>query len=501
VTEIRVDVDLAHPPERVWRILTEVHLVIGWLPTANFLVTEDNHFTFRTDLDGLEEQIKGQTVTVEHPHKLVMRWEATNLHTLLSITLQPTETGCRLSIAQRGFLGPQGALRGRMLQRTYREVLEGPMVRALDRLAAAPDPASSRPVTPPTPKRNEGAAFHRLPRQYDGRNGNPPRSNSAPGLTSHVRAAAGPSQAGAMPGFAAAVLGAQAAAAGRPTGVVPAEEVAKHRQRFRRFRGLVSYLRARLRSLRPSRSGSGGGSAGSDGGSAGSVDPRGSLGPAGSGGPRGSGGPGGLRGGPAVSRERRSQAVAAAAALLLLLAMVALLVGRATESHPPRAPQTGGGSGDALDAVQPGLRLSPDDATAAPQPAAAPFTPSSGSAPPQLSPPPPLSPVASMPLSATYKMESRQVSGYDATITIVNRAPSPAEGWSVTITLPLLDLQVRAVQGAVTSVNGKNITFTPIDATRTVEPGGQVRVSFTVDGIGPPAACTIDDRSCAGIPE
>jgi uncharacterized protein YndB with AHSA1/START domain len=491
VTEIRVDVDLAHPPERVWRVLTEVHLVIGWLPTANFLVTEDNHFSFRTDLDGLDEQIKGQTVTVERPHRLVMRWEGPNLHTLLNLTLHPTETGCRLTLAQRGFLGPQGTLRGRTLQRTYRELLEGPFVRALERLAGASSPAVDTPAPrAEQPKRNEGAAFHRLPRQYDGRNGNPPRSNSAPGLTSHVRAAAGPREAGAMPGFAAAVLGAQAAAAAaRPTGVVPAEEVAKHRQRFRRFRGLVRGVIGRLRSLSRSLS-----AVSSSGVSSSAFLPSGSQ----SSGSESSGwqSSGWQSSGSLPSPDGRSQAVAAGAALLLLLAMVVLLVGRSTESHPPRAPQTGGGSGEPLDAMQPGQRLSPDSspAAAAPRAAAAPV-------PRPATLPPSSSPATLATLSATYKTETRRVSGYDATITIVNHAPAVAEDWAVTVTLPLLDLRVRAVEGAVTSVNGKKVTFTPVDATRAVVPGGQVRVAFAVDGIGPPAACMIDDRPCSGIPE
>ena len=119
MTEIRVDVELPHPPERVWRALTELHLVLSWLPTENFLVTEDGRFSFRTELEGLDEPINGQTVTFDKPNKLVMRWEGPNLHTLLSVALQPAEGGCRMTVAQRGFLGAQGTLRGRALQRTF----------------------------------------------------------------------------------------------------------------------------------------------------------------------------------------------------------------------------------------------------------------------------------------------------------------------------------------------------------------------------------------------
>src|SRR5690349_19000924 len=187
---------------------------MGWLPADNFVVAEDGRFSFRTQLDGLDEQINGQTVTFDRPNRLVMRWEGPNLHTLLSVTLQPTERGCRMTVAQRGFLGAQGTLRGRALQRTYAELLEGPFVQALDRFAAsppAPPPPPAAPARTDSPSRNAGRAFERT------------RSNSAPGLTSHARAAAGPTQTPEMPGFAAAVFNAQAARGigAHEVGVVP----------------------------------------------------------------------------------------------------------------------------------------------------------------------------------------------------------------------------------------------------------------------------------------
>jgi uncharacterized protein YndB with AHSA1/START domain len=448
VTEIRVDVDLAHPPERVWRALTEVHLVMGWLPTANFLVTEDRRFSFRTELEGLDEQITGQVVTSERPNRLVMRWEGPNLHTLLSVTLRPTERGCRLSIAQRGFLGAQGTLRGRALQRTYAGLLEGPLVEALDRLATADPPPAPPPSRLDPPNRNAGRAFERLPRQFDG---TPPRSNSAPGLTSHVRAAAGPRQPSGMPGFAAAVFNARAA---RDVGIVSVQQVAKLSRR-RQFRSLVLGVWRRLRSVLA------------------------------------------LFGLFGRSAGRRSQAVAAAAALLLLLAMVTLVVGHATTAHPPHAPHTGGGSGEPLDATVPAQPRSTGGDPGhlpPPLPMAASATPSAPA------PAGPSRAIASV-LVATYKTERTRLSGYDASITIVNPSGSSVDSWSVTVTLPVLDLRIRNVDGAVAAATGQEVTFTPVDATRTVEPGAPVQLTFQVDGLGRPVSCAIDGKACVGLRE
>jgi uncharacterized protein YndB with AHSA1/START domain len=425
VTEIRVDVDLAHPPERVWRVLTELHLVMGWLPTDNFVVTEDGRFSFRTELEGLDEQINGQTVTFDKPTKLVMRWEGPNLHTLLSVALQPTDAGCRMTVAQRGFLGAQGTLRGRALQRTYTQLLEGPMVEALDRLASSDAPPSRVEPRVDPPSRNAGRAFERS------------RSNSAPGLTSHVRAAAGPTETPGMPGFAAAVFNAQAA---RGSAAVPVAGPSRRGRFVRLFR----WLRRAGR-----------------------------------------------------SEERRSQAVAAAAALLLLLAMLALLVGRATIRHPAHPPQTGGGTDAPFDATSPvaPMRTDGDPGHRPPPPS---FAVVATATPTAI----PTGAAQDAPvLVATYKTERKRLSGYDASITIANSSSSPVDDWSVTVTLPVLDLRIRNVDGAVYATTGQDVTFTPVDSTRTVSPGTPVQLRFQVDGLGKPVSCMIDGTACVGLPE
>jgi uncharacterized protein YndB with AHSA1/START domain len=456
----------------VWRALTEARVVLGWLPTANFLVTDDSRFTFRAaGLAGLDEQIEGHIVTSERPHRLVMRWEAPNLHTLLSMSLQPTDAGCHLSLVQRGFLGAQGTMRRRVLHRTYTELFSGPFQAALERLAAEEARvAAAGPARAEHGRRNDGRAFQRLPRQADGRGGTPPRSASAPGLTSYVRVAAGPKHTVAMPGLAAAVLGAQAA--GRPAsdparggpdqavGVVPAGHVAKLTD-ARRHGWLVRAGRTTGRLL-----------------AAGWRH---------------------LRGVPSWSPERRSQAVAASAAALLLLAMVALLLGRATIVRPPDPPQVGGQEPGPLQVSVPAppsvqVTAGPSlTASSAPAELAASST-AGAAARTGLTPSP-------SGLTAAYKTEDVRVSGYDATITIQNPTGQAVRDWTVRLSLQLLDLRVRDVEGATAKPGRNEVIFTPVEATRSVSAGGSVKVSFRVDGLGRPTACSIDGRPCHGIPE
>ena len=443
---------------RVWRALTEARVVLWWLPAATFVVTEDGRFTLRVNnLPGLDEEISGRIEASEAPDKLVMHWDGDNLHTLVTIVMQPTMQGCRMTIIQRGFLGPQGTMRRRVLQRTYADLLSNGLPQALDRLVAE-EAAEAAEKTRPDPakvelgRRNDGWVFQRTPR----------RSASAPGLSSHIGAAAGPRHQVRMPGFGAAALAA-AANAEKPVGVVPVGDVERlsesHRQKSL-VRRLAGFLRKKIiRSLSPG-----------------------------------------------SSADRPVWAVGAA--LLLLLALSGLMVGKSTMIRPPGPPQVGGGgevapaeSGlaggpYAKNSLRPTRKAAPPSTT--PMPAApAPTRPSAVGAAPTGG------------LTAAYRTEKRRLSGYDATITITNGGPAPVDDWSVTLTLPLLDLNVHGVDGAVTSINGKEVTFTPVDATRRVSSGSSVRVTFQVDGAGQvpltgsggPTSCAVDGRACAGIPE
>lgn len=195
------------------------------------------------------------------------------------------------------------------------------------------------------------------------------------------------------------------------------------------------------------------------------------------------------------SADRRSQAVAAGAAVLLLLAMVALLLGKATAPHPAHPPRTGGGTeGPALATVP----AAPDWGPSA-RSTAEPASPiASGTAATQSA-----AAAVSVQLAAAYKTEDLQLTAYRVTVLISNPGPATADDWTLVIVLPLLDLSVRNVEGAVMTRTDLRVIFTPIDSTRTVRPASPVTVRFEVEGLGvrnAPLTCTIDGRPCSQNP-
>jgi hypothetical protein len=88
-------------------------------------------------------------------------------------------------------------------------------------------------------------------------------------------------------------------------------------------------------------------------------------------------------------------------------------------------------------------------------------------------------------LTATYRTASTRIGGYQGEVTIRNGGDADVDGWTSTITLPLLGLTVGSVHGARFRQNGRTVTFVPI----VVSSHGTVRFDFSVDGVGQPTAC------------
>ena len=94
-----VEHDLPFPPERVWRALTEPHLIDEWLMKNDFQPVVDHRFSLRADWGAVDCQV----VAVEPNRTLSYTWAAYGLESVVTWTLTPTSTGTRLRMEQSGF--------------------------------------------------------------------------------------------------------------------------------------------------------------------------------------------------------------------------------------------------------------------------------------------------------------------------------------------------------------------------------------------------------------
>jgi uncharacterized protein YndB with AHSA1/START domain len=94
-----VERDIPYPPEKIWRALTEPHLIEEWLMQNDFHPAVDHRFNLRGDWGAVDCQV----LEVE-PHKMLSyRWDAMGLESIVTWTLTPTRTGTHLRLEQTGF--------------------------------------------------------------------------------------------------------------------------------------------------------------------------------------------------------------------------------------------------------------------------------------------------------------------------------------------------------------------------------------------------------------
>ncbi|HJQ98821.1 MAG TPA: SRPBCC domain-containing protein [Candidatus Polarisedimenticolaceae bacterium] len=102
---LALDFDLPHPPEKVWRALTDPELLSEWLlPVLGFKLETGAAFTFKTQpYPGWDGTVSCRLVEIEPLRKLSYRWDVPFLETVVTFTLTPTASGTRLSLVQSGF--------------------------------------------------------------------------------------------------------------------------------------------------------------------------------------------------------------------------------------------------------------------------------------------------------------------------------------------------------------------------------------------------------------
>jgi uncharacterized protein YndB with AHSA1/START domain len=104
-----VEREIAFPPEKIWRALTQPHLIEEWLMKNDFKPVVGHSFNLRADWGAVDCQVQ----TLEPNKTLSYTWAAMGLESVVTWTLTPTGTGTHLRMEQSGFrLDQQQAYQG-----------------------------------------------------------------------------------------------------------------------------------------------------------------------------------------------------------------------------------------------------------------------------------------------------------------------------------------------------------------------------------------------------
>lgn len=101
-----VEKDFAFPPDKLWRALTQPHLIEEWLMKNDFAPVVGHRFNLRGEWGGV---LDCEVLEVEANRILSYTWNfahedaAYNLQSVVTFTLTPTPAGTHLRMEQSGF--------------------------------------------------------------------------------------------------------------------------------------------------------------------------------------------------------------------------------------------------------------------------------------------------------------------------------------------------------------------------------------------------------------
>ena len=99
VRSVLVERELPFPAEKIWRALTQPHLIGEWLMKNDFKPVVDHRFSLEAGWGAVECQV----LEVDPQRSLAYSWAGKGLESVVTWTLTPTGAGTRLRMEQVGF--------------------------------------------------------------------------------------------------------------------------------------------------------------------------------------------------------------------------------------------------------------------------------------------------------------------------------------------------------------------------------------------------------------
>ena len=105
-----IEREMPHPPEKIWRALTQGALIEEWLMQNDFQPVVGHQFQFRsTPVPGWNGIIDSKVLVVEPPTRLSYGWASMGLESVVTWTLTPKASGTHLRMEQSGFPSEESA--------------------------------------------------------------------------------------------------------------------------------------------------------------------------------------------------------------------------------------------------------------------------------------------------------------------------------------------------------------------------------------------------------
>lgn len=103
--------EFAHAPEKLWRAITQPHLIAEWLLPNDFALEDGHRFTLQSPAyPGWSGRIDCEVQEIEPGRQLAYSWNTgggdeamPRFESVVTLTLEPVGSGTRLRMEQTGF--------------------------------------------------------------------------------------------------------------------------------------------------------------------------------------------------------------------------------------------------------------------------------------------------------------------------------------------------------------------------------------------------------------
>ncbi len=96
---VTVERDIPYPPQKIWRALTQPHLIEEWLMKNDFKAAVGHKFKLSGDWGAASCEV----LEIEPEKTLSYTWNAMGLESVVTFTLTKTAAGTHLRMDQAGF--------------------------------------------------------------------------------------------------------------------------------------------------------------------------------------------------------------------------------------------------------------------------------------------------------------------------------------------------------------------------------------------------------------
>ena len=105
-----IEREIPHPPEKIWRALTQSPLIEEWLMKNDFQPVVGHRFNFRaTPMPNWNGVIDCEVLVVEPNSRLSYSWASMGMKSVVAWTLTPTKGGTHVRMEHSGFRSEEDA--------------------------------------------------------------------------------------------------------------------------------------------------------------------------------------------------------------------------------------------------------------------------------------------------------------------------------------------------------------------------------------------------------